>query len=141
MSYIPLSAYVEVDSSLVISERISGIRCQKIHHYSVIPFLIQFNSIQVYLYSAFYDTLVESFYFLLSELTEIKTSTGITLEQSLHVACVMSIGSPSWFKTEIFPTSRRKQSPLTPPVSKMYRTVTPLCRIEPNCEFCEPLHS
>ncbi len=25
-------------------------------------------------------------------------------------------------------------------VSKTYRTVTPLYRIEPNCEFCEPLH-
>ncbi len=40
-----------------------------------------------------------------SELTEIKMFTGITLAQSLHVGCVISIGLPSWFKTEIFPTS------------------------------------
>ncbi len=54
-------------------------------------------------------------------------------------ACVISIGLPSWFKTEIFPTLRRNQLP-RPPISKTYRTVTPLCRIEPNRELCEPLH-
>ncbi len=40
----------------------------------------------------------KNFHFLHSELTEIKTFTGITLKQSLHVAYVISIGSPSWFK-------------------------------------------
>ncbi len=43
-----------------------------------------------------------------SELTEIKTFTSIPLAQNLHVAYVISIGSPSRFKTEIFPNLRRK---------------------------------
>ncbi len=30
---------------------------------------------------------------------------------SLHIACVISIGSPSWFKTEIFPVLRRNLKP------------------------------
>ncbi len=29
----------------------------------------------------------------------------------LHVACVISIGSPSWFKTEIFPVLRHNRKP------------------------------
>ncbi len=59
--------HVEVDLSLFVSERISGVRCQKLCHYSIIPFLL---SLSVY-----------------SELTElIKTFTGINLAQSLH-AC------------------------------------------------------
>ncbi len=62
---LPLSAYVEVDSSLVVSERICGVRCQKLRHYSIIPFLL---SISAY-----------------SELTEIKMFTGINIAQSLHV--------------------------------------------------------
>ncbi len=57
--------HVEVDSSLFVSERICGVRCRKLHHYSIIPFLL---SLSVY-----------------SELTEIKTFTGINLAQSLHV--------------------------------------------------------
>ncbi len=76
------------------------------------------------------------------KLTEIKMFTVINIEQSLHVCkrvLVISIGLPSWFKTEIFPTLQRNQLP-RPPVSKTYRTVTPVCRIEPNREFCEPLH-
>ncbi len=39
-------------------------------------------------------------------MTEVKTIAGITIAQSLHVACVISIGSPSWFKREIFPVLR-----------------------------------
>ncbi len=94
--------HVEVDSSLFVSERICGVRCQKLRHYSVIPFLLLLS---VY-----------------SELTAIKTFTGINLAQSLHVCkpwckrvfCLISIGSPSWFKTEIFPTLRRNQLPRPP---------------------------
>ncbi len=43
-------------------------------------------------------------------MTEVKTFTG-TIAQSLHVACVIPIGSPSWFKTEIFPVLRRNRKP------------------------------
>ncbi len=57
--------HVEVDLSLFVSERICGIRCRKFRHYSIIPFLL---SLSVY-----------------SELTAIKTFTGINLAQSLHV--------------------------------------------------------
>ncbi len=57
--------HVEVDSSLFVSERICGVRCWKLRHYSFIPFLL---SLSVY-----------------SELTEIKTFTSINLAQSLHV--------------------------------------------------------
>ncbi len=57
--------HVEVDSSLFVSERICGVRCRNHRHYSSIPFLL---SLSVY-----------------SELTEIKTFTGINLAQSLHV--------------------------------------------------------
>ncbi len=39
-------------------------------------------------------------------MTAVKTFTGITIAQSLHVDFVISIGSPSWFKTEIFPVLR-----------------------------------
>ncbi len=53
--------HVEVDSSLFVSERICGVRCRKLRHYSIIPFL------------------------LYSELTAIKMFTGINLAQSLHV--------------------------------------------------------
>ncbi len=60
---IPLSAYVEVDSSLFVSERICGVRCRKLRHYSI-PFLL---SLSAY-----------------SELTAIKTFTDINLAQSLH---------------------------------------------------------
>ncbi len=56
--------HVEVDSSLFVSERICGVRCRKLRHYSI-PFLL---SLSVY-----------------SELTAIKTFTGINLAQSLHV--------------------------------------------------------
>ncbi len=31
-------------------------------------------------------------------MTEVKTFTGITIAQRFHVAFVISIGSPSWFK-------------------------------------------
>ncbi len=92
--------HVEVDLSLVVSERICGVRCRKLRHYSIIPFLL---SLSVY-----------------SELTAIKTFTGINLAQRLHKtlvqtrACLISIGSPSWFKTEIFPTLRRNQLPRPP---------------------------
>ncbi len=48
--------HVEVDSSLFVSERICGVRCRKLCHYSIIPFLL---SLPVY-----------------SELTEIKTFTA-----------------------------------------------------------------
>ncbi len=58
--------HVEVDSSLFVSERICGVRCRKLRHYSVIPFLLSFS---VY-----------------SELTVIKTFTGINLAQTLHCA-------------------------------------------------------
>ncbi len=57
--------HVEVDSSLFVSERICSIRCRKLRHYSIILFLL---SLSVY-----------------SELTAIKTFTGINLAQSLHV--------------------------------------------------------
>ncbi len=57
--------HVEVDLCLFVSERICGVRCRKLHHYSIIPFLL---SLSAY-----------------SELTEIKTFTGINLAQSLHV--------------------------------------------------------
>ncbi len=175
--------HVEVDSSLVISERISGVRCRKLHHYSVIPFLL---SLSVY-----------------SELTAIKTFTGINVAQSLHVCKLVLVWYPLarlTFTFYIYAFSRRfypkrltlhssysftfdqlllslgiepmilallapcstswaTGKPLSlhglkqkyfqhcdvtncppAPVSKTYRTVTPLCRIEPNREFCEPLH-
>ncbi len=32
--------HVEVDSSLFVSERICGVRCRKLRHYSIIPFLL-----------------------------------------------------------------------------------------------------
>ncbi len=73
---IPLSAYVEVDSSLVVSWK------NMWHQMPKAPSLrhsILF-SLSVY-----------------SELTE-KKFTRVTPGQSLHVACVISIGSPSWFK-------------------------------------------
>ncbi len=57
--------HVEVDLSLFVSERICSVRCRKLRHYSIIPFLL---SLSVY-----------------SELTAIKTFTGINLAQSLHV--------------------------------------------------------
>ncbi len=57
--------HVEVDSSLFVSERISDVKCRKLHHYSIIPFLL---SLSVY-----------------SELTAIKTFTSRNLAQSLHV--------------------------------------------------------
>ncbi len=33
---------------------------------------------------------------------EVKMFIGINLAQSLNIACVISFGSPSWFKTQIF---------------------------------------
>ncbi len=68
-------------------------------------------------------------HFLHSELTEIKTFTGITLAQSLHVAYVICSGSPSWFETEILQHCENVPNRDTP-VS--YQT-------EPNHEFCELL--
>ncbi len=56
--------HVEVDLSLFVSESICGVRCRKLLHYSIIPFLL---SLSVY-----------------SELTAIKTFTSINLAQSLH---------------------------------------------------------
>ncbi len=44
--------------------------------------------------------------------TDVKTFTSLTIAQSLHVACVISIGSPSWFKTEIFPVLRSNRKPV-----------------------------
>ncbi len=44
-------------------------------------------------------------------MTEVKTFTSITIAQSLHVDFVISIGSPSWFKTEVFPELRRNRNP------------------------------
>ncbi len=61
------SQHVEVDTSLFVSERICGVRCRKLRHYSIIPF-----------------SLSRSVY---SELTAIKMFTGIHLAQSLHVIC------------------------------------------------------
>ncbi len=99
------------------------LRCRKLRNYSIILFLL---SLSAY-----------------SELTEIKMFTGINIAQSLHVCKRVLVWYPLAYlhglKTEIFPTLRRNQLP-PPPVSKTYRTVTPLCRIEPNREFCEPLH-
>ncbi len=57
--------HVEVDSSLFVSERICGVRCRKLRHYSIIPFLLSLSAYR--------------------ELTAIKTFTGINLAQSLHV--------------------------------------------------------
>ncbi len=62
------------------------------------------------------------FHFLLIVKWLIKMFTSINLAQSLHVckplvqtcACVISIGSPSWLETEIFPTLRRNQLPCPP---------------------------
>ncbi len=51
--------HVEVDSSLFVSEGICGVRCRKLLHYSIIPFLLS-----LYAYS---------------ESTAIKTFTGINL--------------------------------------------------------------
>ncbi len=48
------------------------------------------------------------FHFLLIVKLRIKMFTGINLVQTR--ACVISIGLPSWFKTEIFPTIRHNQS-------------------------------
>ncbi len=45
--------------------------------------------------------------------TTVKTFTGITIAQRLHVGCVIFIGSPSWFKPEIFP--------IHPPPLQTYR--------------------
>ncbi len=44
-------------------------------------------------------------------MTEVKTFTGITIGQSFHVACVISIGLPFCVKTEIFPVLRRNRKP------------------------------
>ncbi len=41
---ILLSGHVEVDSSLFVSERISGVRCQKLRHYFVIPFFLSLSA-------------------------------------------------------------------------------------------------
>ncbi len=71
-SFILLSAHVEVDSSLV-SERICAVN------------------------AAFENSI--SFFTFTFCMTEVKTFTGITIAQSLHVDFVISIGSPSWFKT------------------------------------------
>ncbi len=100
--------HVEVDSSLFVSERICGVRCRKLHHYSVIPFLL---SLSVYI-----------------ALTKIKMFTGINLVLSLVLtlvqrpACVISIGSPSWFKTEIFPKLRCNQKHTDRDTNVSYRT-------------------
>ncbi len=61
---IPLSACWSRFVSLCLWENI-GVRCRKLRHYSIIPFLL---SLSVY-----------------SELTAIKKFTGINLAQSLHV--------------------------------------------------------
>ncbi len=58
--------HVEVDSSHVASERISGVRCRKLRHYSIFPFLLSL--------------------FAYSELTEVKMFTSINLALSLHCA-------------------------------------------------------
>ncbi len=86
-SFILLSAHVEVDSSLVVvvSERICAV-------------------------NAALENSVSFFTFTFC-MTEVKTFTGITIAQSLHVACVISIGLPSWFETEIFPVLRRNRNP------------------------------
>ncbi len=83
-SFILLSAHVEVDSSLV-SERICAVNAALE------------NSI--------------SFFTFTFCMTEVKTFTSITIAQSLQVDFVISIGSPSWFKTEIFPVLRRNRNP------------------------------
>ncbi len=44
-------------------------------------------------------------------MTAVKTFTGITIAQSLHVDFVISIGSPSWFKAKIFPVLRCNRKP------------------------------
>ncbi len=94
--------HVEVDSSLFVSERICGVRCRKLRHYSIIPFLL---SLSVY-----------------SELTAIKTFTGINLAQSLHVCKPWCKRVLVWYplarlhglKTEIFPTLLHNQLPRPP---------------------------
>ncbi len=35
--------HVEVDSALFVSERICGVRCRKLRHYSIIPFLLSLS--------------------------------------------------------------------------------------------------
>ncbi len=48
--------------------------------------------------------------------------TVINIEQSLHVCkrvLVISIGLPSWFKTEIFPTLQRNQLPHPPRIENV----------------------
>ncbi len=84
-SFILLSAHAEVDSSTV-SERICAVNAALE------------NSI--------------SFFTFTFCMTEVKTFTGIaTNAQSLHVDFVISIGSPSWFKTEVFPVLRHNRNP------------------------------
>ncbi len=81
--------HVEVDSSLFVSERISGIRCRKLRHYSIIPFLLSLS--------------------VNSELTEIKTFTSINLAKFAHVqtlvqtrAFLISIGCLHGLKQKYF---------------------------------------
>ncbi len=84
--------------------------------------------------------------FQYSELTEIKTFTSINLAQSLHVCKPWCKRVLVWYplarlhglKQKYFQHCNVTNCPA--PVSKTYRTMTPLCRIEPNREFCEPLH-
>ncbi len=82
-SFILLSAHVEVYSSLV-SERICAVN------------------------AALENSIFFTFTFCM---TEVKTFTSITIAQSLHVDFVISIGSPSWFKTEVFPVLRHNRNP------------------------------
>ncbi len=83
-SFILLSAHVEVDSSLV-SERLCAVNA------------VLENSI--------------SFFTFTFCMTEVKTFTSINIAQSLHVDFVISIGSPSGFKTEVFPVLRCNRNP------------------------------
>ncbi len=108
--------HVEVDSSLFVFERICGVRCRKLRHYSIIPFLL---SLSVY-----------------SELTAIKTLfTGINLAQSLHVCKPWCKRVLVWYPLAHLHGLEQKYfqhcdvTNCPAPVSKTYQTVTPLCRI------------
>ncbi len=106
-SFILLSAHVEVDSSLA-SERICAVNAALE------------NSI--------------SFFTFTFCMTEVKTITGITIAQSLHVDFVISIGSPSWFKTEVFPVLRCNRNP------PMHIVTNPVCGLPPDSHQRSPLH-
>ncbi len=72
-SFILLSAHVEVNSSLVVSERICAV-----------------------------NAALENFFTFTFCMAEVKMFTGITIAGSLHVACVIFTGSLHGLKDNIF---------------------------------------